>query len=136
MSEIDYALDAKTVRWPMLMSEIETWSRKRRENLLLKATKYHSSEDRCNSVYMGGMAHAGLRRALGYPALMPPMKPYEELLKIVDDETLNKGIRYSMHTIEYMLAHPVSKCPCCGQITPSSSLRKINQNRMELRWTR
>lgn len=103
------------VRWQALMDMITTWDRPAREGVLLAATKYRSGEDSCNSVYMGGMGHTSLRQALGDS--YPNKHSYEELVAIVSDKILNKGIMTAMHTIEYMLANPRRTCPCCGQIT-------------------
>lgn len=103
------------VRWQALMGMIATWDRPAREGVLLAATKYRSSEDSCNSIYMGGMTHTVLRGVLGDS--YPNKHSYEELVTTVSDDVLNKAIMVAMHTIEYMLANPRKTCPCCGQIT-------------------
>lgn len=112
---IDYTRDAETVRWPALLRRIATWPREEQEKILHAATTYRSGTDSCNSVYMGSIAHAILRRALGdgYPGT----ESYADLLPNVSNQRIMMGIEAAMHIIEYMLENPRKKCPCCGQIT-------------------
>lgn len=118
MHKINYKDDAHTVRWPAMMQKLEKLTIRRRQNLLIKATSYRSGEGLLNTVYMGGMAHASLRRVLG--DTYPGTKSYAELIRSVDEKTLNCGLLTVAHTIDYMLAHPTKKCPCCGQIISAS----------------
>jgi len=122
MPGIDYKADAHRIRWPMMMRKLKKMTIRRRQNVLIDSTSYHSGEDRCNSVYMGGRAHASLRRALGSD--YPGTKTYDVLIREVDEKILNHCLMVNMHTIEYMLAYPVTNCPCCGQIILKNSRRK------------
>lgn len=111
--KIDYKTPTHQ-RWEKLEAEIATWSREDQEKVLLAAASYRSGENACGSIYMGGMAHAQLRHALGdgYPGT----KTYAELISTVPGTVLKGAIRCAMHTIEYMLHNPRKAYPCCGQI--------------------
>lgn len=105
-----------TARWEerkaALMTELTARSTEEKRALIKAASQYRSGTDSCNSVYMGGMAHAMLRRALGgggYDGL-------DELLAAANAAQLNAGLDVCSSYIETMRRHPTKKCPCCGQI--------------------
>lgn len=82
--------------------------------LILAAMKYRSGNDSCNSFYMGSMATAKLYHALG---MKYGDDDFEANLAIADDATVASVKAAAQHYIDYMLAHPVKRCPCCNQIT-------------------
>lgn len=47
------------------LADLKTLPADTKRKLIKEASEYRSSEDRCNSVYMGSMAHGMLRVALG-----------------------------------------------------------------------
>lgn len=110
-----------TARWEnrkaVLMAELTALSMGDKRNLIRAASQYRSGEDSCNSVYMGGMAHAMLRRALGgggYDGL-------DDLLAAANDARLNAGLYVCSSYIETMRRYPTKKCPCCGQIVSAEA---------------
>lgn len=83
-----------------------------KRKLIKAASKYRSGEDSCNSVYMGGIAQAMLRRALGggsHDALPP-------LLKAANTSQLDEALYVCWAYIKAMRENPTKKCPFCGQI--------------------
>lgn len=82
--------------------------------LILAAMKYRDGNDSCNSFYMGSMAAARLYHALG---MRYGDDGFAANLAIADDATVAKVKKAAQHYIDYMLAHPVRRCPSCGQIT-------------------
>jgi hypothetical protein len=100
-----------------LTRRIAAMPRAEQNKILLDVTTYRSGEDQIGSVYMGGLAHASLQVALGWPN-DPARRPYAVLIPGVSDDRIARGIEAVIHTIQYMLNNPREKCPCCGQITP------------------
>lgn len=119
--EIDHKIETGK-RWPALLHKLYAKPMDEKKALLLSATTYQSGEGLLNTVYMGSLAHASLRATLNMPSAMEgykdPMQSmsYEQRMESVDSKMLNDGIRCAIHTIEYMLANPVTKCPTCGRI--------------------
>jgi uncharacterized membrane protein len=83
--------------------------------LILAAAKYRSGNDSCNAFYMGSMATCELYFILGAPGL--PNIPLENILAKATPAQIEKAKTYAKPYIDYMIAHPVKVCPCCGQIT-------------------
>lgn len=99
-------------RKAVLMAELTELSLDEKRTLIKSASQYRSGTDSCNSVYMGGMAHAMLRRALGgggYDGL-------DDLLAVATNKQLDDGLSVCSSYIETMRQYPTKKCPCCGQI--------------------
>ena len=82
--------------------------------LILGASRYRSGVDSIGSVYMGSHATAGVIHRLGGKYGKDGI---EDLLKAATPEQVAVTKEYAQSYITYMLAHPVKKCPCCGQIT-------------------
>lgn len=82
--------------------------------LILAAMEYRSGNDSCNSFYMGSSATARLYHALG---MRYGDDGFAANLAIADDATVAKVKKAAQHYIDYMLAHPVKRCPTCNQIT-------------------
>lgn len=82
--------------------------------LILAAMKYRDGNDSCNSFYMGSMATARLYHALG---MRYGDDGFAANLAIADDATVAKVKEAAQPYIDYMLAHPVKRCPTCNQIT-------------------
>lgn len=81
--------------------------------LILAAMKYRDGNDSCNSFYMGSMATARLYHALG---MRYGDDGFAANLAIADDATVAKVKAAAQPYIDYMLAHPVRRCPSCDQI--------------------
>jgi len=82
--------------------------------LILDAMKYRSGSDSCNSFYMGSSATAGLYHILGLR--YGGSEPFEDALMAASDEKVAEVKRAAQRYIDYMLEHPVSRCPTCGSI--------------------
>jgi hypothetical protein len=100
-----------------LTRRIVAMPRAEQNKILLDVTTYRSGENQIGSVYMGGLAHASLKAALGWPN-DPARRPYAVLIPGVSDDRIARGIEVVIHTIQYMLDNPRANCPCCGQIAP------------------
>jgi len=111
---IDYKIEAKD-RWALLLTRLAHMTLKQRKDILIAVVNYKSGEDMCNSVYMGGMATAGLCRAIGRSYSHPELS-FKEHIEALAESKVTAGLKSAMHTIEYMLANPRKKCPCCGQV--------------------
>ncbi|MCP4489303.1 MAG: hypothetical protein GY820_18625 [Gammaproteobacteria bacterium] len=112
---IDYKIDSN-IRWGVLTDQINKFSREEKVQLILAAKNYQSGEGLLNTVYMGGLAIESLRSALN--TNWRDETPWAAILEKATDKQLDDALQICMHTIEYMWAHPVSNCPCCGQIVP------------------
>jgi hypothetical protein len=113
MSNINYKIDAE-VRWAKLTKKINRMSMVNKRKLILAAKDYQSGEGLMNTVYMGSMEIAALCRAIG--GKYGDGISYAEQLTKCSKKQIDDAIQVCMHTIEYMWAHPVGNCPCCGQI--------------------
>lgn len=109
---INYSLPSAK-RWAVLISKLVCLPLEEKRQLLKEAVNYRSGESLINTVYMGSMATASLCSALGG---MYGKDSVISLIESAKEENIDAGIRTAIHTIEYMLANPISKCPCCGQI--------------------
>jgi len=100
----------------ILMAELLSMPRDLKAATIKAATEYRSGNDRCNSVYMGGMAHAMLVRALGgrYGHSL-----YDDLLAAATDAQIDAALDVCSSYIAFMRKNPVAKCPCCGAIVPA-----------------
>jgi len=112
--KIDYNIDTK-IRWKVITEQIDKWNSSDKRTLILAAKDYQSGEGLMNTVYMGGMATAALCREIGRQ-YGRDTRSWHESLEACSKEALDKAIQVCMHTIEYMWANPVGKCPCGGQI--------------------
>ena len=117
-NEIDYKINSK-IRWKVLYTKLTELELDTRRQLLKDTTQYQSGPGLMNTVYMGSMAIAGLYTIFN--------KNYCEGglydgIDAANSSTVNKGIKYAMHTIEYMLHFPVTKCPTCNNIVPAGHL--------------
>lgn len=111
--KINYKIDAD-VRWAKLTNKINRLSMDKKRKLILAAKDYQSGEGLMNTVYMGGMETAALCRAIG--SKYGDGISWKESIDKASSKQIDAGIQVCMHTIEFMWANPVGKCPCCGQI--------------------
>lgn len=93
-----------------MMPELLKLSHAEKIKLIADAREYRSGPDSCNSLYMGGMALANLRRAL-------KGKPLDEIPDTPEGHALlDAGLDVCWHYISYMMQHPTKKCPTCGGV--------------------
>lgn len=114
-NEIDYKIDSK-IRWGVLYNKLIELDLDTRRQLIKDATNYQSGPGLMNTVYMGSMATAGLYTIFNKKYCEGGL---HDGINAADSDTVNEGIKYSMHTIEFMLHFPVKKCPTCGNIVPA-----------------
>lgn len=83
--------------------------------LILAAMEYRDGNDSCNSFYMGSMATAKLYHALDlkYGGTVS----FKETLMAASDDDVRRVKAIAQPYIDYMLKHPVHRCPSCHQIT-------------------
>lgn len=103
------------------MSELIPLERAVKVNLIKAAAAYRSGADSCNSVYMGGHAHAQLRVALGGGF----RDSLDDLLERASDNELNAGLEACWPYIKHMREHPVDRCPCCGGLISGKTGRAV-----------
>jgi len=87
-----------------------------KRDLIRAALSYRSGQDSINSVYMGSMATFSAMGALGERYGFGNL---ERGLANASEDQIDACLKVCKRTIDYMLKHPTSKCPCCGQIVPA-----------------
>lgn len=100
-----------------LLQALAPLSRDEKANLILKASRYRSGADSCNSLYMGGLATASLVHALGGAYGRDDVLM---LLTKATDAQIEAGLDVCANIIDYMRDHPTKPCPTCGQIMPDN----------------
>lgn len=116
-NEIDYKIDSK-IRWKVITDQVDKLSKDEKHSLILAALDYQSGPGLMNTVYMGGLATASCSSVLGRQYMRDTLS-WEESLDKASSKQIDAAIQVCMHTIEYMWAHPVTKCPTCGNIVPA-----------------
>jgi hypothetical protein len=87
--------------------------------LIRAAMAYRSGADSINEVYLGSMAKAGLYHVLG---LRLTSEDFDKALDQANRMQLDLLLSGCKHVIEYMRTHPVTRCPCCGQIVSADRM--------------
>jgi hypothetical protein len=81
---------------------------------ILAVLEYKSSEDSCNSVYVGSMALSRVYSFLGSYYGSPTS--ITSLLETADSASIQLTHDYLSTYIDFMKKNPVNHCPKCGQI--------------------
>ncbi len=118
---IDYSIHIET-RKEKVMPLLIALPLEEQRDILLRATTYQSGPGLMNTVYMGGMATAGLFVTLEGSYGKDSLR---DLIAAADAIGIRKGLCAAYHTIEYMLANPRFKCPCCGNIVTEDLSNKL-----------
>ncbi len=126
---IDYDIHIE-VRKEKLMPQLLKLSLEKQRAILLRSTYYQSGPGLLNTVYMGSMATAGLCVTLGGQYGKDSVT---KLIKAADAIGVRNGLRAAYHTVEYMLANPRFKCPCCGNITTEDLTQLLTTNEEEIK---
>lgn len=88
--------------------------------LIIAATTYRSGNDSIGSVYMGGMAMSMLGAIIGHGGWHDDRR-LADVIRAAPRAKIDKALEHCKSIIDYMQAHPVEKCPCCGAIRPAKA---------------
>lgn len=105
-----------------------------KRDLIKQATKYRSGPDSCNSLYMGGMAHAQLCRDLGVS--YPTPNGIEDAIDKATDAQIDTAYERLSKFIDKMQKKPMRHCQCCGQVMEAKEVivPADNENLAENEW--
>lgn len=85
-----------------------------KQQLIRDALAYRSGPDRCNAIYLGGMATAAVYRAIRAEYGKP--ETFEPALIAASHKQLDNALKNCKGVIKAMRKYPMRICKSCGQV--------------------